>query len=259
MTSMLPTTKQCAASYPSSPPLPPPEIRALTPGRPSQVPRSGQPHQRGRCLPVLGHPHPADQAAAHEGVRPRTPPKQTPAASTLRCRRRGQGGAAFTDAERSQLAGVLVIKCAETAKPVILTSCLPCLGSIRRLIASCCRSEKLAVLLEASSFMLEQFVYNVARAEKIAAALTEIGFSDEHVSRILADCCCCARCSSLVLLRCLSPAAPSITSVRRHMLPVTLPDPSRRASLECRGRSGSGAGPKCGVWAADFGFHQLGC
>lgn len=67
-----------------------------------------------------------------------------------------KGGAAFTDAERSQLAGVLVIK-----------------------------SEKLAVLLEASSFMLEQFVYNVARAEKIAAALTEIGFSDEHTQAVV--------------------------------------------------------------------------
>ena len=43
------------------------------------------------------------------------------------------------------------------------------------------KSERLSVLLEASSFMLEQFVYNVARADKIAAALAEIGFADAHV------------------------------------------------------------------------------
>lgn len=66
-----------------------------------------------------------------------------------------KGGSAFTDAEKEQLATVLAIN-----------------------------SEKLDTLLEASSFCLEQFVYNVARVEKVASALAESGFSDEHAQAI---------------------------------------------------------------------------
>eukprot|EP01043_Picozoa_sp_COSAG02_P090978 COSAG02_NODE_27762_length_603_cov_0.803571_1_plen_154_part_10 len=114
---------------------------------------------------------------------------------------RTNGGADFTEAERSQLAGVLGIT-----------------------------AEQLSMLVEASSFMLEQFVYNAAKAEKVKAALAEIGFSDDHV-----------RCPARLAFPPTCPAAvrSSVRLVRvQWVVDADCRAPSRHIRRERSSRSG---------------------